>query len=427
MKIIRGGLCMIFAFTVLAHGAVEAWSESLLEIGAAVLLLIWAVLVYRDATLKIRWSALNGPLLCLLGIGLAQLIFHLTANSYLTRTELLKLVSYFIVFFLTAQAFRERADLVRLAWFLVFLGFAVSLLGIIQYFTAEGKIYWFRELTLGGSPFGPYVNRNHFAGFVELLLPVGLALLVFRGLHRDAFTMVGLLTIVPLGAVILSGSRGGIVSVAFELGVLVLLARSRKRPEGPRIAALAMVGLAAMALIAWLGAGEAIERFSEVHVGDVLLARRATMFRGTLHIFLDHPITGCGLGTLVSVYPRYETGYDGKVVDHAHNDYVEILAETGIVGGLCCAVFLWILFREARKNFEAEQGHFSRALHAGAITPVGGLLLHSFVDFNMHIPSNALLFLLQAYLATSPALPSESLGRRHRGRVAEHVTSEAVD
>jgi len=426
MKIIRSGLCLVFALAVLAHGAVEAWSESLLEIGAAILLVIWAVLVSRDSTLKIRWSALNAPLLCLLGIGLAQLAFHLTVNSYLTRTELLKLVSYFIVFFLTAQAFQERTDLRKLAWFLVFLGFAVSLLGIIQHFTAEGKIYWFRELTLGGSPFGPYVNRNHFAGFVELVAPVGLALLVFRGLHRDAFTMVGLLTILPLGALILSGSRGGIVSLAFELGVLVLLARSRKRPEGARIAALAMVGLAAMALIAWLGAGEAIERFSSVRAGDVLLARRVTMFRGTLHVFLDHPVTGCGLGTLVAVYPRYETGYDGKVVDHAHNDYIEILAETGIVGGVCCAVFLWILFRQARKNFEADQGHFSRALHAAAITAVGGLLLHSFVDFNLHIPSNALLFLLQAYLATSPPLPSESPGRRHREGTPVHATSEAA-
>ncbi|HYL68928.1 MAG TPA: O-antigen ligase family protein [Candidatus Limnocylindria bacterium] len=426
MKIIRGGLCLIFTFTVLAHGAVEPWSESLLEIGAALLLVIWAFLVYRDVTLKIRWSALNSPLLCLLVIGFAQLTFHLTVNPYLTRTELLKLVSYLIVFFLTAQAFRERADLMRLAWFLIFLGFIVSLLGIIQHFTAEGKIYWFRELTLGGDPFGPYVNRNHFAGFVELVLPVGLALLVFRGLHRDAFSMVGLMTIVPLGALILSGSRGGIVSLAFELGMLVLLARSRKRPEGPRIAAIAIVGLAAIALITWLGVGKTIERFSNVRAGDVSLMRRATMFRGALHVFLDHPITGAGLGTLVTVYPRYETGYDGRVVDHAHNDYIELLAETGVLGGLCCAVFLWILFREARKNFEAEQGHFSRALHAGAITAVGGLLLHSFVDFNLHIPSNALLFLLQCYLATSPALPSESPGRRHRGRVPEHAASEAA-
>jgi O-antigen ligase len=426
MKIIRGGLCLLIAFSVLGHGAVEVWSESVLEIGAALLLVTWTIVVYRDAKLKIEWSALNTPFLCLLAIGLAQLVLHLTANSYMTRTELLKMASYFIVFFLAAQAFRERADLTKLAWFFVFLGFIVSLLGIIQHFTSEGKIYWFRELTVGGDPFGPYVNRNHFAGFVELVLPVGLALLVFRGLRSDAFSMVGLLTVVPLGALILTGSRGGIVSLGFELGVLVLLARGRKRPEGPRITAIALVGLAAAALIVWMGAGKAIERFSNFHASDVLLARRTTMFRGTLHVFLDHPLTGSGLGTLVAVYPRYETGYDGKVVDHAHNDYVEILAETGILGGLCCAVFLWILFREARRNFEAEQGHFSRALHAGAITALAGLLLHSFVDFNLHIPSNALLFLVQAYIATSRVLPSEAPGRRHRRHTPEHVTSEVA-
>jgi O-antigen ligase len=426
MKIIRGGLCLVFAFAVLAHGAVEPWSESILEISAAVLLVIWAALVYRDPTLKIRWSPLNGPLLCLVVLGLAQLVFHLTANPYLTRTELLKLVSFFIVFFLTPQAFRERGDLVMLAWFLVFLGFGVSLLGIIQHFTAEGKIYWFRELTVGGDPFGPYVNRNHFAGFVELVLPVGFGLLVFRGLRSEAFSMVGLLTVVPLGALILSASRGGIVSLAFELGVLVLLSRSRKRPEGPRIAAIAIVGLAAVALIVWMGAGKAIERFSTVRSGDVSIGRRAAMFRGAFHVFLEHPIVGSGLGTLVTVYPRYETGYDGRVVDHAHNDYVELLADTGILGGLCCAAFLWILFREARRNFEMEQGHFSRALHAGAITAVSGLLLHSFVDFNLHIPSNALLFLLQAYLASSPALPSESAGRRHRERAPVNATREVA-
>jgi hypothetical protein len=76
--------------------------------------------------------------------------------------------------------------------------------------------------------------------------------------------------------------------------------------------------------------------------------------------------------------------------------------------------FLWLLYREARKSFVAEQGHFSRALHASAIAAVCGLLLHSWVDFNLHIPSNALLFLLQAYLATSPPLPSEVPTKRQR-------------
>lgn len=424
MKGIRVGLCLLFAFSVLAHGVVEVWSESLLEMGAAVLLVAWTLVLLSKRDLEIQWNPLLWPLLGLAAIGFAQLVFHATANSYLTRVELLNLVAYLIVFFLSAQVFRERADLTRLAWFLVFLCFAVSLLGIIQHFTAQGRIYWFRELQAGGDPFGPYVNRNHFAGFVELTLPITLALLVFRGVRRDVFPMTGLLAIVPLGALILSGSRGGIVSLAFQIGVLGLLARSRKGPEGPRLASLAMVALAAVALVVWIGAGRALERFSTLRPGEVSTARRANMLRGTLHIFRDHPVIGTGLGTLITVYPRYETAYDGKVVNHAHNDYAEMLADTGVLGGLCGAAFLLILFRAARTNFEADQGHFSRALHAGAIAATGGLLLHSFVDFNLHIPSNALLFLLQAYLVTSAPLPSEFPAARHGERQVSHRPAE---
>ena len=95
------------------------------------------------------------------------------------------------------------------------------------------------------------------------------------------------------------------------------------------------------------------------------------------------------------------------------------LAETGLLGGLCGVAFLWALWREGRKNFRAEQGHFSRGLHAGAIMAVCGLLLHSFVDFNLQIPSNALLFLLQAYLVTSPPLPSDAGGSRDRRRIED--------
>ena len=414
MKVIRVGLLLLCAFSVLAFGAVEVWSQSLLEIGASILLISWAVIVYRDKQSTIRWNPLSWPLLGFIAVGIVQLAFHWTPNPFLTRLELLRLAAYFIIFFLTAQAFRERADFVKLAWFLIVLGFSVSLLGIIQHFTSEGTIYWSRQLLQGGDVFGPYVNRNHFAGFIELVAPVGLSLLVFRGVRRDLFPMVGLLTIIPISALILASSRGGIVSFALEVGVLVVLARTRRGPEGPQIIAMAVVALAAVVLIAWLGAGTAIERLSHTRVGDVTVTRRASMFRGAEHIFLDHPIKGAGLGTMVSLYPRYETIYDGYVVDHVHNDYIEALAETGLFGGLCGLALLWLLYREARKSYVAEQGHFSRALHAGAIAAVCGLLLHSWVDFNLHIPSNALLFLLQAYVATSPPLPSEAPMKRRR-------------
>lgn len=428
MKALRVGLCVLLSFSVLAHGVVEAWSTAVLEIGAALLFLLWALLLYMDAEAKIQWNPLNWPILAFIGIGVGQMLFRATAYPYLTREELLKLLAYFLFFFLVAQAFRARPDLTALLWFLIFLGFSVSLLGIIQHFTSPAEIYWFRKLPVGGDPFGPYVNRNHFAGFVELVAPVALCLIVFRGLRRDLFLMAGLLTIVPIGALILSGSRGGIVGFAFEMGVLILLARSRRGREGPRIGPVAIVALAAIALIVWMGAGRALERFSTLHAGDVTLSRRYTMFRGAAHVFRDHVFSGTGLGTLVAVYPRYETRYDGKLVDHAHDDYIETLAETGLLGGACGLAFLWILFQQAQSIFRAEQGHFSRGLHAAAITALSGLLLHSVVDFNLHIPSNVLLFLLQCYLATSAPLPTEAhaVARRHRSRSQQSELASEV-
>jgi len=408
MNAIRGGLFLLFAFSVLAFGAVEVWSESVVEIGAAVLLLVWAWLAVRKADATVEWNPLDWPLLALLAIGLLQLVFRTSSYAYFTRAELLRLSAYLIIFCLAAQAFRTRRDLTQLAWFLMSFAFLVSLFGIIQHFTSGGKIYWYRELPLGGDLFGPYVNRNHFAGFVELTAPVGLSLMVFRGLRREVFPLAALLTVIPVSALVLAGSRGGIVSFAFQLGVLALLVRSRKSREGPRMAAVGIVALAAVALIVWIGAGRAIERFANLPQTDTSLGRRLTMARAASQVVRNHPILGSGLGTLVVVYPRYETVYDGKVVEHVHNDYMELLAESGLLGGICGLTFLVLLYRQARNNFEAAQGHFSRGIHAAGIVAMAGLLFHSFVDFNLHIPANALLFFLQAQMVCCAPLPSEA-------------------
>lgn len=426
MTLLRIGLCALLAFCVLALGAVEVWSVSVMEIGAAALFVWWALITCLDSGASVYWNPLNGPVLGLLAIGALQLLFHGTAYPFLTRVMLLKLAAYFLVLFLVAQAFRERKDLYRLAWFLMGFGFLVSLLAIIQHFTSASEIYWLSDLKIEGEPFGPYVNRNHFAGFVELTLPTGLAMMAFRGLKRDIFPLAILLTVVPVTALMLSASRGGIIGFSLEIVVLVLLARSRKAWQGQRATVAAIVALVAVGAVAWVGISRAVERFSETSIHDVTLGRRASMFRGAAHIFRDHPIKGTGLGTMIDVFPAYEPAYDGKLIDHVHDDYIEGLAETGLLGGICGALFLWMLYQEARKNFAAEQGHFSRAIHAGAIMAVTGLLLHSFVDFNLQIPANALLFLLQAYLVTSPVLASEVGMVRERRRVRIDEGTSAV-
>src|SRR5579864_752961 len=233
MIAIRVGLVLLFAFSALAFGAVEVWSVSVVEISAAVLLICWACITFRQSEPKINWNPLNWPLLALLGLGLLQLLFRTTSYAYFTRIELLRLSAYIIIFFLIAQSFRARAELTQLAWFLICFAFAVSLFGIVQHFTSGAEIYWYRE-SPGGAFFGPYVNRNHFAGFVELTLPVGLGLMVFRGLRHELRPLAVLLTIIPVAALMLSESRGGIIGFGLEVGVLTLLARSRNVWLGKR-------------------------------------------------------------------------------------------------------------------------------------------------------------------------------------------------
>jgi O-antigen ligase len=419
MKVLRAGICVLIAFAVLSFGAVQVWSQSILEGGAALLFLYWAIVASRGTGKKIQWNVLNWPLLGFIGIGLLQLLFHGTAYPFLTRLQLLRVATYFLVFFLSAQAFRSRADLTMLAWCVILFCFAVSLLTIIQHFTAGQTIYWVEPVN-GSEPYGPYVNRNHFAGFVELTLPVGLALMAFRGLRRDVLPLMTLFTIVPVGALVLSGSRGGLIGFALEIGILGWMMRRRKALRSGRVAAIAGVAIVALFFVAWVGATRAIRQFSALKSPEVTIGRRISMDRGAAHIFLDHLVKGCGMGTIVAVYPRYETDYDGRRVDHVHDDYLETLAETGLLGGLCGAAFFWLLFGEARKNLAAEQGRFSLGLHVGAIMAVGGLMLHSLVDFNLQLPANALLFLLQAYVVTTPPLPSEAPRSRVRQRAPEY-------
>ncbi len=400
MRVIRVGICVLVAFAVLAHGAVEPWSEGVLEVGAALLLLVWAWKVVTDADLQLAWNPLLWPLLGLWLVVALQWVTGITVVPFLTRIELLKYSALLALFFLCVQSYRTRAHWHAFVWFLLSFGFAVSLFGILQHFTFNGKLYWVREMRYGGIPFGPYVNRNHFAGLMELLIPPGVAIQVLGAERRDQLPLVTLFTMLPIGALFLSASRGGIISFVAEMAFLVILILLRRREKKVLVAAALTLSLAVV-LVSWLGIGRALDRFASYKGLEVSEGRRVEMLQGSLRIFLDHPVIGTGLGTLQDVFPRYDTMYDHKLVNHSHNDYAEALAETGVIGGLCCLAFLIILFRNAWKILAVEREASNFAYHAGALVACVGLLVHATVDFNFHIPSNALIFLLQAALATA--------------------------
>lgn len=408
---IRTGICVLVAFTVLAHGVVEPWSEAVLEIGAAVLLLVWAVDALRNKELKLVWNPLLWPLLGFWLFAALQWAIGITVVSFLTRIELLKYSALLALFFLCVQSYRTRAEWRNFVWFLLSLGFAVSLFAILQHFTFNGKLYWFRELKYGGVPFGPYVNRNHFAGLMELLIPPGLAIPILGAERRDQLPLVTLFTLLPIGALFLSASRGGIISFVAEVGILVIVIVARRREKSVLVAAALILALASI-LVSWLGIGRAMDRFNSYKKLEASEGRRGEMLHDSLRIYRDHPVAGTGLGTLQEVFPLYETVYDGLVVNHSHNDYAEALAETGSIGGLCGLAFVACLFWRSWNILKVEGDPRSFAYHTGALVACLGLLVHAGVDFNFHIPSNALVFLLQSALATS-VFPTLPLSRGH--------------
>jgi O-antigen ligase len=401
MKPLRIAICALLVFGVLAHGGVEDWALAVFETGAGLLFFVWALFFFLYGEREIVLPAILPPLLAFAAVAAFQWISRLTASPFATRTQLQLLLADIVLMFLAAQAFRTLQDWRGFFWFVMLFAFLVSGFGILQQLTFNGKLYWFREMRYGGIPFGPYVNRNHFAGFAELAIPISMVPLMLGKVRRERRFIISLFALLTVGALFLSASRGGIVAFGVEL-IFLLSFVLLQRAGSKHLLTGGVVLLAALSLVSWIGVRQVLSRFGSLHSMEVKEDKRASMRHGTWRIFLDHPVLGTGLGTIQLVYPPYETLYDGKVVNHAHNDYLEALAETGILGGLCCAWFIAILFLVALRSLQEAAHTFAAVLRLAALVGCCGILVHSLVDFNLHIPANAFFFFLMALLATSP-------------------------
>jgi O-antigen ligase len=418
MKFVRIGICVLVAFGVLAHGGVEDWARAVFETGTGLLFLAWAAWFYLHSEESVLISPLFPPMVGFLLVVLAQLLFSTSASIFNTQQEFTLLLADVIMVFLAVQAFRTLADWRGFVWFVMIFGFVVSVFGILQHLTFNEKLYWFREMHYGGIPFGPYVNRNHFAGFAELFIPMALVPLMLGKVRRERWLIVGLFAVVSIGSLFLAASRGGIVSLAVEVA-LVVMWMSLRRMGPKQLLGGAAVLIAALVMVSWLGVKEVTQRFTSLKAMEASSGKRASMRRGSWRIFLDHPWMGTGLGTLQTVFPPYETLYDGRIVNHAHNDYLEALAETGIAGGLCCALYLGLLLFHSSRQLLGGNASFAAVLKLSGLVACIGFLIHSLVDFNLHLPANAQLFFLVATLATSAIVPVDAAaaasagGRRH--------------
>ena len=418
MKALRIAICGLLAFGVLAHGGVEDWALAIFETSAGLLFLVWAIFFVLYRNKEVVFPSMLAPLLSFAGVVCLQLLLRRTASSYATRIDLQLLLADAILIFLAAQAFRTMQDWRGFFWFGMVLAFLVAGQGILQHLTFNGKLYWFREMRYGGIPFGPYVNRNHFAGFAELAIPISLVPLMLGKVRRERRFVIAVFALIPLGAMLLSASRGGIVSIAVEI-LFLLSVILLQRAGSKHLLTGGLVIVAALSLVSWLGVQQVLSRFGSLQSLEVKENKRASMRHGAWRIFLDHPLLGTGLGTIQLVYPPYETLYDGKIVNHIHNDYLETLAETGALGGLSCAWFLGILLLAGLRCLQEPKLSSASVFRLAGLTACCGLLVHSLVDFNLHVPANAYFFFLMALLATSemssaPQVPIAQKARKPR-------------
>lgn len=446
-------VCLAVVLSALAFGTVHAWSLAVFQAGAGVIVLLWALDAWPTRTLRLSKNILQLPLVGLFVVGLVQLLplagaaagggggdaaglapaRPLSLDPYATRMTLVQTAAL-AVYFAAALAFIDTPKRLRLVVrTVVVFGTLLAVFGLLQYFLNPTQIYWFRQPQYA-LPFGPFINRHHFAAYMELTIGLPLGLLVAGAVRKDLLLLYVFAVVLMAIALVATASRGGAVSLGAQLLFAVAVAgvlraraaraeRDKGEGEGGRAQSfLARVGLqlafAAALLVGVLifGGEELIDRTVGTLSSENVTTGRAEFWQGTKEIIRAHPLLGAGLGAFGVAYTRHDLSNGAARLEQAHNDYLQLLADAGIVGGLLGLLFVAALFRMAFARMAARDT-FRRGVALGALSGCFAALVHSLFDFSLHLPANALLFLLLAALATLGGRveePDSGRGRRRR-------------
>jgi O-antigen ligase len=313
-----------------------------------------------------------------------------------------------------------------LAEAITILGVVVALAGIIQKATATtGRIYGLWTPQLGGNPFGPFVNRNHFAGWMMMALALAIGLCcgwIARGMRGvkphwrnrilwfsspDASRLIltAFAALVMGIALVLSFSRSGIACFAIAIVIATWFAARRQTTRSKRAVAGAYLVFVIVVAVGWVGVDQIAKRFAAAQWDDV--GGRLGAWADAWRIFRDFPAAGVGLNAFGEAMLDYQTDYaDLYHFASAHNDYAQLLAEGGLLVGLPVLLTLIVFIREVRRRFrEAQDDTMSYWLRIGAATGLVAIALQEVVEFSLQMPGNALLFVVLGAIAIRRAPP----------------------
>jgi tetratricopeptide (TPR) repeat protein len=351
------------------------------------------------------------PAAALLAWGLLPAIVGFGSSRVSTLESALVLAGGLATLVYWAEQSREGASATRLAYATLIIATLQACFGVVQESVTPGRLYG-EAMVFAKSPYGSYVTHNHFAGLMEMAIPLALGMALGRAKQQGGlgpFTVVGVgLALGLAGAHLASRSRGGlfallIAGVAFV--VFWRFARSRahvSRFEAPLTVALVLAALA----FAWL----AVPSTTRAHLTTLFQGPtdgsghdRVNIAAATWQLFGAHAFTGSTLGTYEDAVARFKRSHGLERLAHAESDAMELAAEGGLIALVLAAWLLWAVWRGAQNRLRESRDAWRKGMTVGAWAGVVALLAHSLVDFNLRgSPANAILFCALAGLTAAP-------------------------
>ena len=425
--------CFIPIFASLIFGAVSTGTLAILMFLTGVLLFFWFIDVWKSKQVRVSTEFLQLPIIGLILIGLVQMVpfwgynfssellsipasgaLSLDPNS--TKLAVVKLCIFLVIFAITLSNLNSSKRLRIMVFTVIIFAAVMAFIGILQNLASPSFIYGLREVDYA-RPFASYVNRHHFAAFMEMTIGLTLALLVGQGVAKDKRLLLVIAILLMGIAIIFTSSRGGFLSLIGVIGFIVLInifvkdktVKENDSPKGKVKSYLALIGgsvaLVAVLLVAviWLGGDDSVTRGVGFQSGgEDFSTGRIHFWSTSLEIIRDNPILGTGLESFGVAFTKYDTWNGHFRVEQAHNDYIQTLTDSGIIGFICIAIFIFLLFRKSLRLIKSTSNIFRRHVAIGALAGCFGILLHSFVDFPLRTNANTLFFLILVGLATVP-------------------------
>lgn len=348
----------------------------------------------------------------------------LSANPEATRRSLLMLGALLVIGAATALLAKSGRTARGIALCVVAIGTFEALYGLAEYLSGHQQIFGYRKRHYIHMVTGSYINKNHFAGLMEIALPLAVGMYwdsARAGRHARSFRSwiitlsdagrgAGRLLLLAAGlmasALLLSFSRSGITFCALAVAGMFLWLGWRQRGASLRLALTLVTVLVILAPLAWFGRNEIVASFSRLPSQEEEAGGRVDTWRSTLALIKDYPLLGAGLGTFEDVFPHYVAPSTRLHFDHAHNDYLEFASGIGTPAALAgVVVVLWLLITALSASASAGA---HAGLLAGGVAGVFALVMHEVSDFNLTIPANAVLFSVCLGLVVGVARASDA-------------------